>query len=142
MSSTALAEIILFTADVEHSAGFYEGVVGLAPKRQPVNDRAWFRAFNTGRGQRGVPHRGPLLFGEHPQLPVGECWGKVLCAFEVPRDSLDAAATHVRDNGVEASGSAYFYWMRATCHNYFYDPDGNILGFWSPDPDAATKENN
>lgn len=26
-----------------------------------------------------------------------------------------------------------FEWMKASAY-YFYDPDGNMLEFWSPDP--------
>jgi catechol 2,3-dioxygenase-like lactoylglutathione lyase family enzyme len=30
-------------------------------------------------------------------------------------------------------GPTEFEWMKARSY-YFYDPDGNLLEFWSPDP--------
>ena len=35
--------------------------------------------------------------------------------------------------GQEIYGPVYFDWMEALSY-YFYDPDGNLLEFWSPDP--------
>lgn len=36
-------------------------------------------------------------------------------------------------NDTEVFGPVYFDWMEALSY-YFYDPDGNLLEFWSPDP--------
>jgi catechol 2,3-dioxygenase len=131
--STELAEIVLIVEDVERSAHFYREVVGLAPENEPGNDWAWFWTGEPGRAQRIALHNGPLLFEERSPLPEGERWGNVHYAFNVPRDRLEEAAEHVRQNATEVYGPVYFDWMKALSY-YFYDPDGNLLEFWSPDP--------
>ncbi len=79
------------------------------------------------------------LAEERSPLPAGRRWGNVHYAFVVPHERLEAAVEHVRGNGVEVYGPTYFDWMRATSY-YFYDPDGNLLEFWSPEPGKTTKE--
>ena len=139
MFSTELAEIVLIVDNVERSARFYREVVGLAPENEPENDRAWFWAGEPGRTQRVALHKGPLLFEESSPLPEGERWGKVHYAFNVPRARLDEAVDHVLEQGTEVYGPVYFDWMEALSY-YFYDPDGNLLEFWSPDPIPALTE--
>ena len=73
---------------------------------------------------------------EHSPLPPGQRWGKVHYAFEVPRVDLESAVAHVRAAGVEVYGPTRLEWMRALSY-YFYDPDGNLLEWWSPDPEGA-----
>ena len=135
MFSTELAEIVLIVEDVESSARFYREVVGLTPE----NDWAWFWAGEPGRAQRVALHRGPLLFEERSPLPEGERWGRIHYAFNVPRGKLEEAADHIREKGAEVYGPVYFDWMKALSY-YFYDPDGNLLEFWSPDPSPAPAE--
>ena len=133
MFSTGFAEIVLIVKDVKASACFYQDVVGLAPESEADESWAWFWAGKPGQTQRVALHKGTLLFEEHSPLPEGERWGQVHYAFNVPREKLDAAVQHVRRHGVEVYGPAHFEWMRAEAY-YFYDPDGNLLEFWSPDP--------
>ena len=38
----------------------------------------------------------------------------------------------LRVYGVEVYGPKHFEWMQAQAY-YFYDPDGNLVEFWSPD---------
>jgi catechol 2,3-dioxygenase-like lactoylglutathione lyase family enzyme len=71
------------------------------------------------------------MFEEHSPHPEGERFGHVHFAFEVARDELDAAVGRVRSAGVEVYGPAQLDWMNAESY-YFYDPDGNLLEFWSP----------
>jgi catechol 2,3-dioxygenase-like lactoylglutathione lyase family enzyme len=52
-------------------------------------------------------------------------------AFEVARDDLDEAVARVGGAGVEVFGPVELEWMNAESY-YFYDPDGNLLEFWSP----------
>jgi catechol 2,3-dioxygenase-like lactoylglutathione lyase family enzyme len=52
-------------------------------------------------------------------------------ALEVPRGRLDEAVAHV-GTSTEIHGPTRFDWMQATSY-YFYDPDGNLLEFWSRD---------
>ena len=53
----------------------------------------------------------------------------------MPRADLDAAVEHVRAQGVDVHGPTDFEWMRARGF-YFFDPDGNLVELWSPEPDA------
>ena len=76
---------------------------------------------------------GPLNLEEHSPLPAGKRWGRVHFAFEVARADLDRAVAHVRGHEVEVFGPDHISWMKATVY-YFFDPDGNLLEFWSPDP--------
>jgi catechol-2,3-dioxygenase len=79
-------------------------------------------------------HKGSLLFEGQPALPSGERWGQIHYAFNVPRARLEEAVQHVRRHDVEVYGPVYFDWMKAVAY-YFYDLDGNLLEFWSPDPE-------
>ncbi len=134
--SRSLSEIVLVVNDVLKSARFYREVVGLAPATEANQDWAWFWAGPPSGKQRIALHQGTLLFEEHSPLPPGQRWGKVHYAFEVPRADLEAAAAQVRAAGVEVYGPTRFEWMRALSY-YFYDPDGNLLEWWSPDPECT-----
>ena len=129
--STGLAEIVLIVEDVPKAAVFYRDVVGLEPESEPRETWAWFFAGEYGRPQRIALHKGTLLFEEHSPHPEGERFGNIHLALEVPRDRLDAAVEHVRAQDVEVYGPEHFDWMDAMAY-YFYDPDGNLLEFWSP----------
>ncbi len=130
--STGLAEIVLIVKDVQASARFYREVVGLTPESEPDDTWAWFWAGPVGQAQRVAVHKGSLLFEGQSPLPAGERWGQVHYAFTVPREKLEMAVAHVRRQGVEVYGPVSFEWMEALAY-YFYDPDGNLLEFWSPD---------
>jgi catechol 2,3-dioxygenase-like lactoylglutathione lyase family enzyme len=133
MFTSGLAELVLIVNDVRTSARFYRDVVGLAPHTEANDDWAWFWAGEEGEPQRLALHKGSLLFEEYSPYPEGARWGRVHYAFGVPRERLAAAIAHVRVSGVEVYGPVRFDWMQATSY-YFYDPDGNLLEFWSPDP--------
>jgi catechol 2,3-dioxygenase len=128
-----LAELVLVVGDVRASAAFYADVVGLAPRTEADDDWAWFWAGEPGRAQSVALHKGPLLFEEHSPLPPGERFGRVHFAFDVAREELESAVDRVRNAGVEVYGPTDFEWMRARSY-YFYDLDGNLVEFWSPDP--------
>lgn len=130
--TNGLSEIVLIVEDVIAAARFYREVVGLIPETDANEAWAWFWAGESGRGQRVAVHRGPLLFEEHSPLPSDRRWGHVHFAFNVPCDRLDAAVEQVKAQGVTVYGPTHFDWMRATSY-YFYDLDGNLLEFWSPD---------
>ena len=133
MFSSGISEIVLIVRDVQASARFYREVVGLEP-RTPADDAwAWFWAGEPGRAQSLALHKGALLFEEHSPLPEGERWGQVHFALDVPREKLEDAVEHVRSYGVEVYGPTEFEWMQARSY-YFYDPDGNLLEFWSASP--------
>jgi catechol-2,3-dioxygenase len=132
LSSRGFAEIVLVVEDVSRAARFYEEVVGLTSRTDANDEWAWFWAGMPGMAQSLALHRGPLLFEEHSPLPEGERFGRVHYAFEVARDDLDKAVARVRSAGVEVYGPVDFDWMQARSY-YFYDPDGNLLEFWSPE---------
>ena len=132
MTSLGLAELVLIVEDVPASPRFYEDVVGLMPENEASDEWAWFWAGKEGLPQRVALHRGHLLFEEHSPYPEGGRFGRVHFAFEVARDELDAAVDRVRKAGVDVYGPVEFEWMDADSY-YFYDLDGNLLEFWSPD---------
>lgn len=134
--SHSLSELVLIVGDVLKSARFYREVVGLEPATEANEEWAWFWAGPPASKQRLALHKGPLLFEEHSPLPAGERWGKVHYAFEVPRAELEVAAAHVRAAGIDVYGPTRFEWMKAESY-YFYDPDGNLLEWWSPDPEST-----
>jgi catechol 2,3-dioxygenase-like lactoylglutathione lyase family enzyme len=132
--SAGFAELVLIVRDVPAAARFYREVVGLEPETETNDAWAWFWAGEPGAHQRIALHRGSLLFEEHSPHPPESRWGHVHFAFEVPRERLDAAVAHMRDHGVEVYGPAHFDWMAGATAYYFYDPDGNLVEFWSPEP--------
>ena len=131
MSSRGLAELVLIVEDVPRAADFYEQVVGLQPEHRTGEEWAWFWAGKPGEAQRLALHKGSLLFEEHSPFPEGHRFGTVHFAFDVARGDLDAAVERVRSAGVEVYGPVEFDWMDAQSY-YFYDLDGNLLEFWSP----------
>jgi catechol 2,3-dioxygenase len=131
VTSLGLSELVLIVEDVPASTRFYEEVVGLKLENEPSDDWAWFWAGQEGHRQRLALHRGTLLFEGQSPHAEGERFGHVHFAFEVSRDDLDEAVARVRDAGVEVYGPVELEWMNAESY-YFYDPDGNLLEFWSP----------
>ena len=130
--SSGLSEIVLIVSDVPSAARFYREVVGLEPETEADEGWAWFWAGEPGQDQRVALRKGSLMFEEHSPLPEGERGGRVHYAFHVRREGLTAAVDRVRRKGVEVYGPVRLEWMNADSY-YFYDPDGNLLEFWSPD---------
>ncbi len=131
MSSRGLSEIVLIVNDVAGSARFYREVVGLIPVMPAEEDWAWFWTGEPGQLQRLAVHKGSLLFEECSPFPEGERWGRVHFALLMPEADLAAALERVRSHGVTIYGPMSQEWMNATSH-YFYDPDGNLVEFWTP----------
>ena len=130
MSTRGFSEILLIVADVPKAAEFYEHVVGLELEQQTDDTWAWFFSGSDRKERLGL-HRGRLMFEEHSPHPEGERFGHVHFAFDVAREDLDAAVERVRAAGVDVWGPVELDWMDAQSY-YFYDPDGNLLEFWSP----------
>jgi catechol 2,3-dioxygenase-like lactoylglutathione lyase family enzyme len=133
VSSRGLSELVLIVEDVPKASRFYQEVVGLEPEHETGDEWAWFFAGSADRKQRIALHRGSLLFEEHSPFPEGHRFGTVHFAFDVARTELDAAVERVRTAGIEVYGPVELDWMNALSY-YFYDPDGNLLEFWSPEP--------
>lgn len=121
--------------DVQAAASFYQDVVGLLPESHGDGAWAWFQVGEAG-GSRLALHRGELLFEEHSPRPAGDRWGAVHFGLHVDRDDLAKQVDRVRDHGVEIFGPVHLSWMAADSY-YFFDPDGNLVEFWSPDPPEA-----
>ena len=136
MSSRGFAELVLIVEDVPKAARFYQDVVGLTLEHETSDEWAWFWAGKRGDPQRIALHRGSLLFEEHSPFPEGERFGHVHFAFEVARDDLDEAVARVRHAGVDVYGPIDFEDVFNARSYYFYDPDGNLLEFFSPRADA------
>ena len=130
--TTGLAELVLIVEDVPRAAKFYREVVGLELESPADETWAWFFAGDSVKAQRIALHKGSLLFEENSPHPAGHRFGNVHLALEVPRERFAEAVDHVRRSGTEVYGPTRFDWMSATSY-YFYDPDGNLLEFWSPD---------
>jgi catechol 2,3-dioxygenase-like lactoylglutathione lyase family enzyme len=133
VSSRGLAELVLIVRDVPVAARFYRDVVGLELEHETSEDWAWFWAGQPGTPQRIALHRGPLLFEEHSPFPEGERFGTVHFALEVARADLEGSVQRVKAAGVDVYGPTELEWMKARSY-YFYDADGNLLEFWSPNP--------
>jgi catechol 2,3-dioxygenase-like lactoylglutathione lyase family enzyme len=131
-TSRGFAELVLIVEDVPNAARFYRDVVGLELEHQTGDEWAWFWAGKPGDTQRIALHRGSLLFEEHSPYPEGERFGRVHFAFDVGSGDLPSAVQRVRDAGVEVYGPVEFDNPFNALSYYFYDPDGNLLEFFSP----------
>jgi catechol 2,3-dioxygenase-like lactoylglutathione lyase family enzyme len=144
MYSSGLSEMVLIVSDVARAAEFYGEVVGLVPEeRERSEDWAWFWVGEPGRRQWIAVHKGSLLFEEHSPYPEGERWGRVHFALEVPRAELEAAVEHVRAKQVPVHGPIDFdaRGLRPAAKSYyFYDPDGNLVEFWSAEAASSSGE--
>ena len=133
-----ISEIVLMVKNVRRSAKFYQEVVGLIPETKPDNDWAWFWAGRPRQSARLALHKGELLFEAHSPLPKGKRWGSIHYAFHVPKKKLAAALKNLRVKGILVYGPKYFHWMKASGH-YFFDPDGNLIEFWTPEKTEKAK---
>jgi catechol 2,3-dioxygenase-like lactoylglutathione lyase family enzyme len=131
MNVKGFSEIVLIVKDIPKSKKFYENVVDLTVESSD-KEWVWFYVGDSNRNQRLAIHKGKLLFEEKSPLPEGKRWGQVHYVFEVCRNDLETAVKKVKDAGVEVYGPQEFNWMKAISY-YFYDPDGNLIEYWSPD---------
>lgn len=137
--TSGFAEIVLVVRDVKLAARFYQAVIGLVPETIPTEKWAWVWVGEPGASPRLALSTGPLLFEEHSPYPEGSRWGPVHYAFRVDRSELESAASRARQFNIEVYGPTRLEWMKATSY-YCYDPDGNLLEWWSPDPIETSHE--
>ena len=130
MHIKSFSELVLIVKDVKQSKKFYEEVVGLTVEKSDT-DWVWFFVGEPAQKQRLAIHKGKLLFEENSPLPESKRWGQVHFAFEVEKENLDDALQEVKNKGIEIYGPVKFQWMKAESY-YFYDPDGNLVEYWSP----------
>ena len=131
MDIKGFSEIVLIVKDISKSKKFYEDVVGLNIEKAD-DEWVWFYVDDKNGNQRLAIHKGKLLFEEKSPLPEGKRWGQVHYAFEVDRNSLEQAIEKVKSKGAAIYGPVDFKWMKAKSY-YFYDPDSNLIEYWSPD---------
>jgi len=124
-----LSELVLVVRDAARSATFYEDAVGLRVETPAGSGWAWFRLCDDPV-QRFAVAEGPLLFED--RSPRAEAFGGVHFALRVERGDLEAALARLDQHGVEVLGPTRFDWMGAESR-YFYDPDGHLVEFWTPD---------
>jgi catechol-2,3-dioxygenase len=128
--STGYAEIVLIVKDVLKSAEFYRKSVGLKPMSEPNEEWAWFFVDGERSREKLALHKGRLLFEEYSPHPEGDRWGHIHFALNVPPAKLSEAIAHLEKYNVVVYGPKEFEWMNATAY-YFYDPDGNLIEYWS-----------
>ncbi|MGQ0814033.1 MAG: VOC family protein [Gemmatimonadota bacterium] len=128
-----ISEIVLMVKNVKAAAAFYQDVVGLDRETEVTDEWAWFRMGPAEAPQRIAVHAGSLFFEEHSPNPPDKRWGQVHYALHVPPDRLEEAVARVRSHAIQVYGPVRLRWMEADAY-YFYDPDGNLLELWSPDP--------
>jgi catechol 2,3-dioxygenase-like lactoylglutathione lyase family enzyme len=131
MNVKGFSEIVLIVNNIPKSKKFYEDIVDLTVENSD-KDWVWFYVGDRNGNQRLAIHKGELLFEEKSPLPEGKRWGQIHFAFEVARINLEQAIEKVKSRGVEIYGPVDFKWMNAKSY-YFYDPDGNLIEYWSPD---------
>lgn len=132
MFSIGLAEVVFLVKDVQAAARFYREVVGLVPQGEADDEWAWFWVGEPGRDQRLALHKGTLLFEEYSPFPEGQRFGTIHYALHVPAEHLQQAVEHVKGKDIAVYGPIDFTWRSARSY-YFYDLDGNLLEFWSPE---------
>ncbi len=130
--SQGISELVLIVSDVSIAARFYRDVLLLVPDGEADETWAWFWTGEPEHSARLALTSGTLLFAENSPHPKNKRFGHVHYAMFVQRDQLLHAVDHVRKAGVEVHGPVQLNWMNAASY-YFYDPDGNLLEFWSPD---------
>jgi catechol-2,3-dioxygenase len=128
-----LCELVLVVKDVRASAKFYREVLHLIPETEPTEDWARFWTGRPGKARRLTLRRGPLPFEEHSPLPPENRWGAVPFALSVPREKLEEAIEHIGSGGVEIHGPVDHEGMKSRSVHLF-DPDGNRVELWSPEP--------
>src|SRR5689334_7744183 len=130
-STTGLAEIVLIVQDVKKAANFYKYAVGLTALGEADDEWAWFWTGEPNQYPRIGLHKGELLYEQYSPRPAGQRFGPVHFALHVPAAKLEEAVSRVRVHGVEVRGPQHFDLQKAVAY-YFYDFDGNLIEYWSP----------
>lgn len=129
-----LLESSLYVADLDRSAAFYEGVMGL---QRVSGDAARFRALAVAPAQL-------LLLFRHGSateplttpggvIPPHEGQGELHLAFAVSADELPLWEAHLASRGVQIESRVE--WPRGGQSIYFRDPDRHVVelatrGLW------------
>ncbi len=126
-----LAEIVLWTRDMERALGFYRDLFGLEVMSPPELPNKFLRA---GPGEGPVPEM--IVLVPHPD-PGGafpaDRPGRPLhhLAFNVDRDRYDELERRCRESGLEVRGGQHPV-LTGVRTFYVDDPDGNEVEVIAP----------
>ena len=127
-----LAEIVLWTHDMEQALGFYCDLFGLEVISPPELPNRFLRA---GPGEGPVPEM--IVLVPHPQADSGFPAEKPLrplhhMAFNVSGDRYDELEQRCRDAGLEVRGGRHPV-LKGVRTFYVDDPDGNEVEVIAPE---------
>ncbi|HEV1996949.1 MAG TPA: VOC family protein [Candidatus Dormibacteraeota bacterium] len=129
---TGLAEIVLWSRDVERSLAFYRDIFGLQPMAQAETVKPRFLLVAQGGGAVPqmlvlVPHPDPTgaFPAAKPARPLHHL------AFSVTRERYEALAEACRNVGLEVRGGLHPVLPNVSTF-YVDDPDGNELEVIAP----------
>ena len=136
MSSTVvgLAEIVLWTHDMERSLRFYRDLFGLELISQPEVPA---RFLSTGELSGGVP--GMIVLSPHPDGAAGSFppakKERVLhhLAFKVAPDRYEELRRRCEEAGLEVRGGIHPV-LKGVRTFYVDDPEGNEVEVIGPEP--------
>ncbi|RME18973.1 MAG: VOC family protein, partial [Candidatus Zixiibacteriota bacterium] len=121
-----LAEIVLWTANMEKSLAFYRDLLGLEVISSPELPNVFLK---VGEGHAGTPQM--IVLVPIPDEKAAQPRGGQLhhLAFELPPESFDAQRQILEEAGLKPRGGVHPVLPSRTM--YVDDPDGNEVEFIS-----------
>ena len=134
MTVSGLAEVVLWTRDMDRSLAFYRDLLGLELISPPELPNRFLRA---GRSGEGVPAM--IVLVPHPPAEAAfpaQRTGRVLhhLALTVAADGFDRLESRVRASGLETRPGVHPV-LQGVRTFYVDDPDGNEVEIIAPSAD-------